>query len=69
MKWFFMVIEGDQDEPLYSNLYESSPETLTLKHFQTVLERFSIRNISLEPGHNSGLYEKLMKDKTQKNMS
>ncbi|PQQ33670.1 hypothetical protein C6H68_22080 [Photorhabdus luminescens] len=58
-----MVIEShEQDEPLYSNLYEDDPASLTLEHFQSVLERFNIHNISLNPGHKSGLYETLISD-------
>lgn len=26
MSWFFLVIEPESDEPLYSNLYEQHPE-------------------------------------------
>lgn len=69
MKWFFMVIEPENDEPLYSNLNEAEPETLTLDHFQRVLDRFNITNISLLPGHKSNLYEKLMSDRHEKRMS
>jgi len=50
MKWFFMVIDPEADEPLYSNLNEPEPEHLTLEHFQRVLDRFHISNISLYPG-------------------
>ncbi|EPR1091904.1 hypothetical protein ACU0IO_004631 [Serratia marcescens] len=56
MSWFFLVIEPESDEPLYSNLYEQHPESLDLAHFQKVLERFGIKNINLSPGHESGLY-------------
>lgn len=65
LAYFFMVIESgsDDEEPLYSNLYEHDPANLTLEHFQKVLERFGIDNISLEPGHELKLYEKLMADK------
>ncbi|EAT6622107.1 hypothetical protein E4Y45_19430 [Salmonella enterica] len=47
MSWFFLVIEPESDEPLYSNLYEQHPESLNLAHFQKVLERFGIKNINL----------------------
>lgn len=30
MSWFFLVIEPESDEPLYSNLYEQHPESLDL---------------------------------------
>ncbi|MFW5400295.1 hypothetical protein V2A85_11360 [Yersinia sp. 1252 StPb PI] len=64
LAYFFMVIESsNHDEPLYSNLYEDDPASLTLEYFQSVLERFSIKNISLEPGHESGLYELLISDR------
>lgn len=69
MHWFFMVIESDADEPLYSNLDEAEPESLTLDHFQRVLNRFNITNISLLPNHNSGLYEKLHDDRKSRKMS
>lgn len=69
MNWFFMVIEPDADEPLYSNLDEAEPESLTLDHFQRVLDRFNITNISLLPGHESGMYEKLMSDRESGRMS
>lgn len=69
MSWFFMVIEPDADEPLYSNLDEYAPENLTLDHFQRVLDRFNITNISLLPGHESGMYEKLMSDRESGKMS
>lgn len=69
MSWFFMVIEPEADEPLYSNLYEPEPERLTLEHFQTVLERFNIVNISLKPDHESRLYEKLMADREERKMN
>lgn len=69
MSWFFMVIEPDADEPLYSNLNEAEPESLTLDHFQRVLDRFNITNISLLPGHESGMYEKLMSDRETGRMS
>ena len=69
MNWFFMVIEPDADEPLYSNLDEAEPESLTLDHFQRVLDRFNITNISLLPGHASGMYEKLMSDRESGRMS
>lgn len=58
LAYFFIVIESrEQDEPLYSNLYEADPASLTLEHFQSFLERFNIHNISLNPGHKSRLYE------------
>ncbi|CQH79366.1 hypothetical protein ACQ69I_003293 [Yersinia enterocolitica] len=64
LSYFFMVIESQQlDEPLYSNLYEVDPASLTLEYFQQVLERFNIKNISLQPEHQSGLYEQLIKDR------
>lgn len=63
MSWFFLVIELESDEPLYSNLYEQHPESLDLAHFQKVLERFGIKNINLSPGHESGLYERLQSDR------
>lgn len=64
LSYFFMVIESpQQDEPMYSNLDEDDPASLTLEHFQQVLERFNIKNISLQPKHPSGLYEKLIKDR------
>ncbi|BBW89469.1 hypothetical protein THOKLE017_P30060 (plasmid) [Klebsiella pneumoniae] len=64
MSWFFLVImKSEDDEPLYSNLYEKSPHRLDLPYFQSVLERFGIQNISLSPGHHSGLYEKLIADR------
>lgn len=63
MSWFFLVIEPESDEPLYSNLYEQHPESLDLAHFQKVLERFGIKNIDLSPGHESGLYERLQSDR------
>ena len=69
MNWFFMVIDPEVDEPLYSNLDEPEPERLTLEHFQRVLERFNISNISLRPDHEDGLYEKLMSDRKEKRMS
>lgn len=69
MSWFFMVIEPDADEPLYSNLYEPEAELLTLEHFQGVLERFGISNIALLPGHESGLYELLMNDRKERKMN
>lgn len=69
MSWFFMVIEPEADEPLYSNLHEAEPENLTLDHFQRVLDRFNITNISLLPGHENGLYEKLMSDRESGRMN
>ncbi|HAU6861832.1 TPA: hypothetical protein JEM16_004510 [Salmonella enterica subsp. enterica serovar Senftenberg] len=69
MNWFFMVIDPDADEPLYSNLDEDEPESLTLDYFQGVLDRFNITNISLLPGHASGMYEKLMSDRESGRMS
>lgn len=69
MNWFFMVIDPEADEPLYSNLDEYAPENLTLDYFQGVLDRFNISNISLLPGHKDGLYEKLMSDRKEKRMS
>ncbi|PLY35386.1 hypothetical protein F164LOC_20835 [Pectobacterium carotovorum] len=63
MAYFFMVIEPDLDPPLYSNLDESDPASLTPAHFQTVLDRFGITDVSLRPGHASGLYEILMTDR------
>lgn len=71
MSWFYMVIEADNevDEPLYSNLYEAQPEALTLEHFGQVLKRFNIKNISLAPEHESGLYNMLMRDQAEKRMS
>lgn len=69
MNWFFMVIDPEVDEPLYSNLDELEPERLTLDHFQRVLDRFNISNISLRPGHEDGMYEKLMSDREEKRMS
>ncbi|MFY1040617.1 hypothetical protein ACOMYX_19525 (plasmid) [Pantoea agglomerans] len=69
MNWFFLVIDPEADEPLYSNLDEPEPEHLTLDHFQRVLDRFNIKNISLCPGHEDGLYDKLMSDRKEKRMS
>lgn len=69
LNWFFMVIDPDADEPLYSNLDEEEPESLTLDYFQGVLDRFNITNISLLPGHASGMYEKLMSDRESGRMS
>ncbi|WP_233983691.1 hypothetical protein [Pectobacterium versatile] len=63
LAYFFMVIEPDLDPPLYSNLDESDPASLTPAHFQTVLDRFGITDVSLRPGHASGLYEILMTDR------
>ncbi|WP_038196544.1 hypothetical protein [Xenorhabdus bovienii] len=63
MSWFFMVIEPESNEPLYSNLYEKNPESLDLAHFQKVFERFGINNVNLSPGHESGLYEALQSDR------
>ena len=68
MNWFFMVIGPDNDMPLYSNLDEAEPENLTLDHFQRVLHRFHITNISLLPNHRSGLYEKLQDDRKKRKM-
>lgn len=65
LQWFFLVIDqGNTDEPLYSNLNEPDPRTLTLDHFQTVLDSFDIKNIDLKP-NSSGLYEKLQQDKVK----
>lgn len=66
LQWFFLVIDqGNTDEPLYSNLNEPDPSSLTLDHFQTVLDSFDIKNIDLKPS-SSGLYEKLQQDKAEK---
>ncbi|HGY8231198.1 TPA: hypothetical protein ACNTTQ_004602 [Escherichia coli] len=55
------------DEPVYSNIYEKDPSSLTLEFFQSVLERYGIENVSLLPGHESGLYEKLHDDRRNNN--
>lgn len=52
---FFLVIEPELDEPVYSNIYEKDPSSLTLEFFQSVLERYGIENVSLLPGHESGV--------------
>ncbi|EFJ5369568.1 hypothetical protein K7Q41_RS24020 [Escherichia coli] len=64
---FFLVIEPELDEPVYSNIYEKEPSSLTLEFFQSVLERYGIENVSLLPGHESGLYEKLYDDRRNNN--
>ncbi|HFL9910089.1 TPA: hypothetical protein ACG5WY_004811 [Escherichia coli] len=64
---FFLVIEPELDEPVYSNIYEKDPSSLTLEFFQSVLERYGIENVSLLPGHESGLYEKLHDDRRNNN--
>lgn len=43
---FFLVIEPELDEPVYSNIYEKDPSSLTLEFFQSVLERYGIENVS-----------------------
>ncbi|KFX10721.1 hypothetical protein JV34_22625 [Pectobacterium atrosepticum] len=58
-----MLIEPDLEPPLYSNLDEPDPASLTLAHFQTVLDRFGITDVSLRPEHSSGLYDILMADR------
>jgi len=63
LQWFHMTLEPDADEPLYSNLYEPNPHSLTLADFQKVLDRYGITNISLHPNHPDGLYELLEDDR------
>ena len=66
LQWFFLVIDQEKtDEPLYSNLNESDPYSLTLDHFQMVLDSFGIKTVDLRPG-TTGLYEKLQQDKLLK---
>jgi hypothetical protein len=62
-KFFFMMIEPDQEPPMYSHFYEVAPYVLNLKYYQRVLERFGITNISLKEGHPCGMYETLMSDR------
>ena len=63
LQWFHMFIGHsiDDDEPLYSNLYERNPDLLELEYFQWVLDSFGIKDISLRP-NTTGLYETLMLD-------
>jgi hypothetical protein len=48
MQWYYCVVtpfleNNEEDDPLYSNLYEADPEILTLKYYAEVLRtRFEI---------------------------
>lgn len=65
LQWFHMCIDFSIDsteDPLYTNLAEPDPHSVTLEHLQSVLESFGITDIEIKPG-TTGLYEELLKDR------
>lgn len=60
LSYFFLVIGVELDEPYYSNLYEADGLNLTLEHYQTILDKFEITEISLRP--DSELTKALLDD-------
>ncbi|MCZ5740742.1 hypothetical protein O5272_01100 [Escherichia coli] len=65
LQWYHMCIDfsiHSSEDPLYTNLAEPDPYSVTLEYLQSVLERFEITDIEIKPG-TTGLYEELLKDK------
>jgi len=65
LQWFHMCIDfsiHSSEDPLYTNLEEPDPRTVTLEYLQSVLERFEITELKIIPG-TTGLYEKLIQDR------
>lgn len=50
------------EDPLYTNLAEPDPYSVTPEYLQSVLDRFEITDIEIRPG-TTGLYEELLKDR------
>lgn len=62
LQHFFMSIYSDDEtQPIYDNMFESNPFQLSLSHYQSVLNIFSITEIAL--CSESKLYKQLMNDK------
>lgn len=65
LQWFHMCIDiciDTAENPLYTNLAEPDPYSVTPEYLQSVLDRFGITDIQIRPG-TTGLYEELLKDK------
>ncbi|HHL0036031.1 hypothetical protein U0129_19345 [Enterobacter hormaechei] len=65
LQWFHMCIDfsiDSSEDPLYTNLAEPDPYSVTPEYLQSVLERFEITDIQIIPG-TTGLYEKLIQDR------
>ena len=65
LQWFHMCIDfsiHSSEDPLYTNLAEPDPYSVTPEYLQSVLESFEITEIEIKPG-TTGLYEELLKDR------